>query len=423
MVSVVLVLALSCAAFAVSAEEDMDVILDEALSYQTLRRGDRDGDDSTAVLMLQNRLIELGYLHDNADGVYGGNTESAVSNLQRNNSLPETGEASPDFQELIYSDAELVTFADSDDPESVAYRVQRQLGIWGFYDGTIESWAGNPKTMAIDEFWEYLIEHDRLHPAPTSQPEATASTGYDDAAVVVDIPLKHDSGTVTSEMTAYINGEREFHVYRNTVSSGDQGQEVNRVQRRLNDLKYLAVVDGEYGENTERAMLYFQQRNNLPQTAVADEETQRVLFSEDAVASDEYVNPYKLVVDISDQRVYIYQWNGSNYDTLVKEMICSTGILKKSTATPLGTYQAWGPTGTGEWYWFTKYKCYAKWATRIVGGILFHSVTYSSRKVLNKTSVKKLGTPASHGCVRLEVENAKWIYENCPAGTTVVIQE
>ena len=31
----------------------------------------------------------------------------------------------------------------------------------------------------------------------------------------------------------------------------------------------------------------------------------------------------------------------------------------------------------------------------------------------------KLGTSASMGCVRLTVENAKWIYDNCPAGTTV----
>ena len=423
-VSLLLVLVLFCTAFAACAEEDgMDVVLDEAVMYQTLRRGDRDGDDSVAVLTLQNRLIELGYLHDTADGVYGGNTETAVSNLQRNNNLPETGEATPDFQELIYSGAEIVSFADSDDPESVTYRVQRQLSVWGFYDSTIDGTSGDATVSAIDEFWEYLIEHDRLHPTPTPQPETTASTGYADAAVVVDVPLTHDSGAITGDMTAYLNGEREFHVYRSTVGSGDQGQEVNRVQRRLYQLKYLAVVDGEYGENTERAMLYFQKKNNLPQSAVADEATQLVLFSEDAVESEEYVNPYKLVVDVSEQRVFIYQWNGSDYGTLINEMICSTGILKKSTATPLGTYQAWGPTGTGEWYWFTKYKCYAKWATRIVGGILFHSVVYSSRKVLNRTSVKKLGRPASHGCIRLQVEDAKWIYENCPAGTTVVIQK
>ena len=38
-------------------------------SYATLRPGDRDGDDSTAyIVFMQNRLIELGYLGDSADG-------------------------------------------------------------------------------------------------------------------------------------------------------------------------------------------------------------------------------------------------------------------------------------------------------------------------------------------------------------------
>ena len=33
----------------------------------------------------------------------------------------------------------------------------------------------------------------------------------------------------------------------------------------------------------------------------------------------------------------------------------------------------------------------------------------------------QLGTVCSHGCVRLTVADAKWIYDNCPLGTTVSI--
>ena len=404
----------------------MDNIADEEISYHTLRRGDRDGDDSSDILILQNRLIELGYLRDSADGVYGGNTESAVSTLQRNNNLTETGEATPELQDLLYSGANLVTFAESGEPESVTFRQQQLLSLWGFYEGAVDGAGGEATNSALDTFRDYLHEYERLHPTPTPVPKSTnaPSTGYADAAVVVDIPiLQEESGAVTPEMAAYLEGELPFDVYAKTVSGGDAGPEVSRVQRRLHQLKYLAVVDGTYGENTERAMLYFQKKNGLPQDAVAGEETQRLLFSESAVEAEEFVNPYKLIVDVSDQRVYVYQWNGSDYNTLMGEMICSTGKLKKATATPLGTYQAAGPTGTGEWYWFSTYRCYAKWATRIVGGILFHSVVYSSRKVLRKESVKNLGRPASHGCVRLREEHSKWIYENCPPGTTVIVQE
>ena len=36
---------------------------------------------------------------------------------------------------------------------------------------------------------------------------------------------------------------------------------------------------------------------------------------------------------------------------------------------------------------------------------------------------RNLGRKASHGCIRLKIDDAKWIYDNCPYGTTVVIQE
>ena len=32
-----------------------------------------------------------------------------------------------------------------------------------------------------------------------------------------------------------------------------------------------------------------------------------------------------------------------------------------------------------------------------------------------------LGKQVSHGCVRLDINNAKWLYDNIPNGTKVVI--
>ena len=40
-----------------------------------------------------------------------------------------------------------------------------------------------------------------------------------------------------------------------------------------------------------------------------------------------------------------------------------------------------------------------------------------------KGEFDKLGNLASHGCVRLAVNDAKWIYDNCVSGTTVTIFE
>ena len=203
------------------------------------------------------------------------------------------------------------------------------------------------------------------------------------------------------------------------MRNGDEGREVERVQRRLHQLNYLYSADGTFGNLTENALKYFQRKNNLDQTGVADETTQRLLFSPDAAESEEYVFPYKLVVDLSDRRVYVYRWTGDGYRERLGSFKCCVGAPE--TPTPQGTFQGSGKAG-GRWYYFKDFNCYAQYAWRIQGGILFHSVTYSRPNENSGGSTRSLGRAESHGCVRLTVSDAKWIYDNCPAGTTVVVQ-
>ena len=53
------------------------------------------------------------------------------------------------------------------------------------------------------------------------------------------------------------------------------------------------------------------------------------------------------------------------------------------------------------------------------GGIFIHSVAGSTRSVYNLPAGEylKLGNPASHGCIRTCVADAKWVYENCNGAT------
>src|SRR5699024_9243681 len=64
------------------------------------------------------------------------------------------------------------------------------------------------------------------------------------------------------------------------------------------------------------------------------------------------------------------------------------------------------------------YTCW--YYTQFYGNYLFHSVLYvpGSQSALVDG---RLGINASHGCVRLALTNAKWIYDNIPVGTKVVI--
>ena len=408
-------------------EEDMYANANSNSDYAYLKRGDRDGDDSTGIVVLQNRLIALEYLYDSADGVYGENTEVAIKLFQTEHNLRETGIADPDTQALLFSDKAQTAPARMDS-KNVVSRVQEKLILWGFLDGKADGVNGSETKKSIKAFKTYLQEYLKIYPTPSpvpvTTPDPASLTGFGDGLVAMDMPLvieKDDE--VNQDILDFVDGKYNFEIYRQTVCNGDKGDEVKRVQRRLKQLKYLWNADGSFGDGTERALLYFQRKNGLDQTGIADEATQRKLFSDSAVVSEEFVNAYKLVVDISEQRVYVYQWDGSSYSILLGKAKCSTGILEPETATPTGTYQMGGPTGTGEWYYFEEFNCYAKWASRIVGGILFHSVTYNSKQRLINGSVRNLGRPASHGCVRLEVGKAKWIYENCAPGTTCIIQK
>lgn len=106
-----------------------------------------------------------------------------------------------------------------------------------------------------------------------------------------------------------------------------------------------------------------------------------------------------------------------NYSIPVKAMTCSTG----GENTPLGIYS------TRQKYEFRKllYGVYGQYATRIEGQILFHSSSYaaSSKNTLIAEEFNKLGESASHGCIRLTVADAKWIYDYCQEGTVVEIYE
>ena len=419
-----------------ATDEDMYGANDtaSASSYPTLRLGDSDSSDGVAyIVFMQNRLIELGYLNDDADGTYGENTEVAIREFQKNNGLQATGIADPYTQEMLYSNDGRIVYATVDNTVfgSDTMRVQNAMSQWGFMFSKVDGKMGDNTRTAIKSFKEYMATVDPTYgvtptPMPTEVPEVNINTTFGDMPVAMDELLeganpivKTANGEIDEPLLEYVDGEKPFQVFRQVVRNGDSGDEVMRVQRRLKALKYLYSADGSFGNMTENSLKYFQRKNGLPETGVADQDTQVQLFSAAAMPSEEYVFPYKIIVDIGDQRVYVGKWNGSGYKDLVKKFKCSTG--KDSTPTPTGTYQSGGKAG-GEWYYFKDFNCYAKWATRFVGGILLHSVTYNSHK-RPSGSVSSLGRKASHGCIRLSVEDAKWIYDNCPRGTTVVIQK
>ena len=142
-----------------------------------------------------------------------------------------------------------------------------------------------------------------------------------------------------------------------------------------------------------------------------------LLFSEDALKA---LKPYVLKISIADQALYAYGLDDNNEHTvLVRTMKCSTG--KDATPTPTGTFQS----GT-----VPRRALALLQEVQVLGTV---RLLYSGRHPLplgalqreggspTQSSINNLGRKASHGCVRLSVEDAKWIYNNCPVNTKVVV--
>lgn len=120
---------------------------------------------------------------------------------------------------------------------------------------------------------------------------------------------------------------------------------------------------------------------------------------------------FNIDVDLSLQRVRVY-YKGE----VIKSMICSGGLPE--TPTPTGTFQTNQKIkysfverfGQGAYYW-----------TRFYGSYLFHSVPYDKDGNLQTEELAKIGSPASHGCIRLYLEDAKWMFDYLPLGINVHI--
>ena len=84
----------------------------------------KNGLQGADVMKLQEALVELGYLSDKADGIFGANTRDAVSFFQAVNGLDADGLAGAKTQELLYSGHALS--ADKAPPMDFLVLVNRQ---------------------------------------------------------------------------------------------------------------------------------------------------------------------------------------------------------------------------------------------------------------------------------------------------------
>jgi len=156
--------------------------------------------------------------------------------------------------------------------------------------------------------------------------------------------------------------------------------------------------------------------NPASNTTDKSDKSDKSTFNTKGVANQ----PYLVAVNRAMCTITVYKKDSNgNYTVPVKAMVCSVG--RKGHQTPTGRYNT---TNRYEWRLMVD-NSYGRYAIRINGSIMFHSVCYYSKKEsdLEYKEYNKLGSPASLGCVRLCLADIKWIYDNCPTGFPTVIYD
>jgi len=124
--------------------------------------------------------------------------------------------------------------------------------------------------------------------------------------------------------------------------------------------------------------------------------------------------PYDIDVDLDNQIVTVYRAGERGDDAIVRQMLCSSG---KANRTPKGRFYIFTrpEVDRKEWYYIRAYNAYVQYSTRIYNDYLFHSLPCSKADLstMDETARANMGKPASHGCIRLYPEDAKWIALNC----------
>lgn len=260
------------------------------LPEDKVRQGSR-GDDAKLV---QQRLIDLGYLEGKADGVFGTDSVKALKAFQEKNDLEADGVAGSGTNAVLFSHLALradyvptvapiatpnsqqaATPAPSYEPvtkENVVVirlgttgeavrRLQQRLTQLGYYNSVQDGECKADDVAAIRAF-------QRMNKL-----DVDGVAGYDTQAALYASTAIMDNGQMAGGAVESLA----------TLKKGMSGEAVRQLQERLISLKYLSgKADGVYGTDTAEAVYNFQKNNGLVRDGVAGAKTLAKLYSTSA---------------------------------------------------------------------------------------------------------------------------------------------
>ena len=247
----------------------------------------RLGFQGDAVRTVQKKLKELGYYTGSIDGDFGKETEKAVKAFQKANGLSADGKVGEQtLKKLNDKNAKTAKQANSGSgsgssskntptprPTATANLQKdyyRRLGVSGSKVETLQrrlielGWLSGKVTGNFDTATEAAV---------IAFQEKTAGLWTDGIAGPDTLRALYSSKAARSSKPAAVNSSE-------TLQYGSEGAAVTTLQKRLQELGYLAgSADGKYGVETEAAVIAFQQNNNLTADGKAGTATQSKLYS------------------------------------------------------------------------------------------------------------------------------------------------
>ena len=153
--------------------------------------------------------------------------------------------------------------------------LQEQLKQLGYYTGKVDGNYGDGTVKAVKAF-------QSRNGLTADGVAGTATLNKLNSSSAKSAVSESSKATARPAMRTYVPSTLSTYRY---LQQGSRGSDVTKLQQRLKDLGYFSgSVNGSFGADTETAVRAFQKRNGLWEDGVAGEDTQRMLYSNNALA-------------------------------------------------------------------------------------------------------------------------------------------
>lgn len=257
----------------------------------------------------------------------------------------------------------------------------------------LKSWIG--LIIIIFTFFA-LISTGKMIIFPADNLEAAQKQSETNEVDNMNNPTDNNEGYNKAYFTETNNLDYSDEVTVKVISEGDDSMD-NLVEESEEDKDIIKKEAGEEQESAGGEETVSE--NDNP----GQNEDQNIDFSN----SDDF----RIEVDLTKQKVFVYY-----KDNLIKEMICSGGT--DQSPTPQGEFET---SDKIKYSWVERFDVGAFYWTRFYKKYLFHSVPFDKNGEMIIDEYEKLGSPVSRGCIRLKLEEAKWLYDKLPSGVKVII--